>query len=93
MGNASAVRSLKAVDFTDDKFGVPTVTDILKELEKPGRDPRVQNRDLAEGVETLNDLQVGMITGRVGHQRHQLRCLRGYRRQDWCTSLAGGQVR
>ena len=40
MGNASAVRSLKAVDFTDDKFGVPTVTDILKELEKPGRDPR-----------------------------------------------------
>ncbi len=40
MGNASAVRNLKAVDFTDDKFGVPTVTDILKELEKPGRDPR-----------------------------------------------------
>ncbi len=47
--------------FTDDKFGVPTVTDILKELEKPGRvRVRVQNRDLAEGVETLNDLQ-GMI--------------------------------
>ncbi|MBH2960123.1 RNA-binding transcriptional accessory protein [Serratia marcescens] len=63
MGNASAVRSLKAVDFTDDKFGVPTVTDILKELEKPGRDPRPEFKTatFAEGVETLNDLQVGMI--------------------------------
>ena len=63
MGNASAVRSLKAVDFTDDKFGVPTITDILKELEKPGRDPRPEFKTatFAEGVETLNDLQVGMI--------------------------------
>ncbi|MEL5547718.1 Tex family protein [Serratia nevei] len=63
MGNASAVRNLKAVDFTDDKFGVPTVTDILKELEKPGRDPRPEFKTatFAEGVETLNDLQVGMI--------------------------------
>ncbi|MGP0968969.1 MULTISPECIES: Tex family protein [Serratia] len=63
MGNASAVRSLKAVDFTDDKFGVPTVTDILKELEKPGRDPRPEFKTatFAEGVETLNDLQVGML--------------------------------
>ncbi len=63
MGNASAVRSLKAVAFTDDKFGVPTVTDILKELEKPGRDPRPEFKTatFAEGVETLNDLQPGMI--------------------------------
>ncbi|HGM5105275.1 Tex family protein [Serratia marcescens] len=63
MGNASAVRSLKAVDFTDDKFGLPTVTDILKELEKPGRDPRPEFKTatFAEGVETLNDLQPGMI--------------------------------
>ncbi|OJH85466.1 Tex family protein [Serratia marcescens] len=63
MGNASAVRSLKAVDFTDDKFGVPTVSDILKELEKPGRDPRPEFKTatFAEGVETLNDLQPGMI--------------------------------
>ncbi|MBL5861395.1 RNA-binding transcriptional accessory protein [Serratia fonticola] len=63
MGNPSAVRSLKASDFTDDKFGVPTVTDILKELEKPGRDPRPEFKTatFAEGVETLNDLQVGMI--------------------------------
>ncbi|CAI1174434.1 Tex family protein [Serratia quinivorans] len=63
MGNPSAVRSLKASDFTDDKFGVPTVTDILKELEKPGRDPRPEFKTatFAEGVETLSDLQPGMI--------------------------------
>lgn len=63
MGNPSAVRSLKASDFTDEKFGIPTVTDILKELEKPGRDPRPEFKTatFAEGVETLNDLQVGMI--------------------------------
>ena len=63
MGNPAAVRSLKASDFTDEKFGVPTVTDILKELEKPGRDPRPEFKTatFAEGVETLNDLQPGMI--------------------------------
>ncbi|QGH61094.1 Tex family protein [Serratia proteamaculans] len=63
MGNPAAVRSLKASDFTDDKFGVPTVTDILKELEKPGRDPRPEFKTatFAEGVETLSDLQPGMI--------------------------------
>jgi uncharacterized protein len=63
MGNPNAIRNLKASDFTDDKFGVPTVTDILKELEKPGRDPRPEFKTatFAEGVETLNDLQVGMI--------------------------------
>ena len=63
MGNPSAIRNLKASDFTDEKFGVPTVTDILKELEKPGRDPRPEFKTatFAEGVETLNDLQVGMI--------------------------------
>lgn len=63
MGNPVAVRSLKASDFTDEKFGMPTVTDILKELEKPGRDPRPEFKTatFAEGVETLNDLQPGMI--------------------------------
>lgn len=63
MGNASAVRSLKASDFIDQRFGMPTVTDILKELEKPGRDPRPEFKTatFAEGVETLNDLQPGMI--------------------------------
>ncbi|QHA87484.1 Tex family protein [Serratia rhizosphaerae] len=63
MGNPSAVRGLKASDFTDAQFGVPTVTDILKELEKPGRDPRPEFKTatFADGVETLNDLQPGMI--------------------------------
>ncbi|WP_027710703.1 Tex family protein [Dickeya chrysanthemi] len=63
MGNASALRNLKPASFTDDRFGVPTVTDILKELEKPGRDPRPEFKtaSFADGVETLNDLMPGMI--------------------------------
>ncbi|MGM3189956.1 Tex family protein [Dickeya dadantii subsp. dieffenbachiae] len=63
MGNASALRTLKPASFTDDRFGVPTVTDIIKELEKPGRDPRPEFKtaSFADGVETLNDLLPGMI--------------------------------
>ncbi|EOI6582457.1 Tex family protein [Yersinia enterocolitica] len=63
MGNATALRSLNARDFTTEKFGMPTVTDILRELEKPGRDPRPEFKTatFAEGVETLNDLTPGMI--------------------------------
>ncbi|WP_416777100.1 Tex family protein [Xenorhabdus budapestensis] len=63
MGNPAALRSLKAQDFTTEKFGIPTVTDILKELEKPGRDPRPEFKTatFADGVETMNDLQAGMI--------------------------------
>ncbi|MCI4003789.1 RNA-binding transcriptional accessory protein [Dickeya dianthicola] len=63
MGNSSALRTLKPASFTDDRFGVPTVTDIIKELEKPGRDPRPEFKtaSFADGVETLNDLLPGMI--------------------------------
>ncbi len=63
MGNPASLRSLSAQDFTTKKFGIPTVTDILKELEKPGRDPRPEFKTAAftDGVETLNDLQTGMI--------------------------------
>ncbi|WP_449758657.1 Tex family protein [Erwinia persicina] len=63
MGNPTELRSLRAVDFTDERFGVPTVSDIIKELEKPGRDPRPEFKtaQFAEGVETLNDLTPGMI--------------------------------
>ena len=63
MGDTAALRKLKAVDFTDSRFGLPTVTDIVKELEKPGRDPRPEFKTaaFAEGVETLNDLVPGMI--------------------------------
>lgn len=63
MGNSSELRNLKAADFTDEKFGVPTVTDIIKELEKPGRDPRPEFKTakFADGVETMNDLLPGMV--------------------------------
>ncbi|HEY2623582.1 MAG TPA: S1 RNA-binding domain-containing protein, partial [Dyella sp.] len=68
IGDASFLRSLKAEQFTDEKFGVPTVRDILKELEKPGRDPRPEfvAPSFAEGVEDVKDLRPGMVLeGRV----------------------------
>ena len=63
MGQSGVLKSLAPEDFTDDQFGVPTVRDILAELEKPGRDPRPEFKTAAfqEGVESLADLQRGMI--------------------------------
>jgi uncharacterized protein len=63
LGNAEIVRQLKPRSFVDDTFGLPTVTDILRELEKPGRDPRPAFKAAVfkEGVETLKDLKRGMI--------------------------------
>ncbi len=63
IGDSRYLRGLKAEDFTDEKFGVPTVTDILRELEKPGRDPRPEFKtaEFQEGVETLTDLRPNMI--------------------------------
>ena len=63
MGQSGVLKSLAPEDFTDDQFGVPTVRDILAELEKPGRDPRPEFKTAAfqEGVESLADLQPGMI--------------------------------
>ena len=63
IGNAEIVRQLKPQIFVDDTFGLPTVTDILRELEKPGRDPRPAFKAAVfkEGVETLKDLKRGMI--------------------------------
>jgi len=63
IGDASFVRGLKPEQFTDEKFGVPTVRDILKELEKPGRDPRPEFKAarFADGVEDIKDLREGMI--------------------------------
>jgi uncharacterized protein len=63
IGNASVLRTLSPKSFVDDKFGLPTVTDILRELEKPGRDPRpaFKTAEFKEGVETLNDLKPGMV--------------------------------
>ncbi|MGN6705961.1 MAG: Tex family protein [Rhodanobacter sp.] len=68
IGDTSFLRGLKPEQYTDDRFGVPTVRDILKELEKPGRDPRPEfvAPSFAEGVEDVKDLQPGMILeGRV----------------------------
>ena len=63
MGKPEALKGLPAADFTDEKFGVPTVRDILLELEKPGRDPRPEftTATFQEGVETLADLRPDMV--------------------------------
>ncbi|MDX6343535.1 MAG: protein Tex, partial [Trebonia sp.] len=63
IGNAKTLRGLNPAEFTDEAFGLPTVSDILKELEKPGRDPRpeFQTATFAEGVQTLGDLEPGMV--------------------------------
>ncbi|MFF0575744.1 Tex family protein [Streptosporangium saharense] len=63
IGNGSALRSLRPQDFVDETFGLPTVTDILAELEKPGRDPRpaFKTATFKEGVEKLSDLTPGML--------------------------------
>ena len=63
IGNSDIVRQLKPQAFVDDTFGLPTVTDILRELEKPGRDPRPAFRAAVfkEGVEEIKDLKRGMI--------------------------------
>jgi len=63
IGDSSFLKGLHAVDYTDDNFGVPTITDIIKELDKPGRDPRPEFKTatFAEGVNSVSDLEPGMI--------------------------------
>ncbi|WP_190159377.1 Tex family protein [Streptomyces litmocidini] len=63
IGDTGTLRSLRADDFVDETFGLPTVTDILRELEKPGRDPRPAFRTATfkEGVEKIGDLAPGMV--------------------------------
>ncbi|HIF9105204.1 TPA: Tex family protein [Photobacterium damselae] len=63
IGNSEFLRTLKAVDYTDQHFGLPTVTDIISELDKPGRDPRpkFKTATFAEGVNEVKDLIPGMI--------------------------------
>ncbi len=62
IGDSRTVRALKPEKYTDERFGLPTVQDILKELEKPGRDPRPEFKaaSFREGVEDLKDLEPGM---------------------------------
>ncbi|WP_050919823.1 Tex family protein [Vibrio campbellii] len=63
IGDSNFLKGLHAVDYTDDNFGVPTITDIIKELDKPGRDPRPEFKTatFAEGVNSVSDLEPGMI--------------------------------
>ncbi|HEX5569258.1 MAG TPA: helix-hairpin-helix domain-containing protein, partial [Streptomyces sp.] len=63
IGNTTVLRTLRPQEFVDDTFGLPTVTDILKELEKPGRDPRPAFRTATfmDGVEKIGDLSPGMV--------------------------------
>ena len=63
IGDAGFLKRLDPKKFTDETFGLPTVTDILQELEKPGRDPRPEFKtaEFQEGVEDLKDLQLGMM--------------------------------
>ncbi|WP_375752178.1 Tex family protein [Vibrio sp. HN007] len=63
IGDSDFLKKLKASDYTDDTFGVPTVTDIIKELDKPGRDPRPEFKTatFAEGINEVSDLEPGMV--------------------------------
>jgi uncharacterized protein len=63
IGNSEFLNKLVANDYTDEKFGLPTVTDIIKELDKPGRDPRPEFKtaEFKAGVEKITDLKPGMI--------------------------------
>ena len=63
IGNREHIRQIKPADYTTAQFGLPTIMDILAELEKPGRDPRgeFQTATFAEGIHEISDLQPGMI--------------------------------
>jgi uncharacterized protein len=63
IGNSSFLKSINPAEFADEHFGVPTITDILKELDKPGRDPRPEFKtaQFKDGVEKLSDLTPGML--------------------------------
>ena len=63
IGNAAELRKLKPQQFVNENYGLPTITDVFAELEKPGRDPRpaFKTATFQEGVETLSDLRPGMV--------------------------------
>lgn len=73
IGDTKFLKALNAEQFTDDKFGLPTVTDIIKELDKPGRDPRPEFKtaEFQDGVETMSDLKLNMtLEGVVTNVTH-----------------------
>ncbi len=63
IGNSKALKSLNPADYTNEKFGLPTIVDIIRELEKPGRDPRpaFKTASFKEGIEKISDLKENMI--------------------------------
>ncbi|RMC93417.1 RNA-binding transcriptional accessory protein [Aquitalea palustris] len=63
LGDSVTLKSVKATDYTDERFGLPTVMDILKELDKPGRDPRPEFKTATfqDGIEDIKHLQPGMV--------------------------------
>jgi len=63
IGDSKLLRQLDAASYVDDRFGLPTIRDIVAELDKPGRDPRPEFKTATfkEGVETIKDLQPGML--------------------------------
>jgi uncharacterized protein len=73
IGDTRFLKALNAADYTDETFGIPTVTDIIKELDKPGRDPRPEFKtaQFQDGVETLKDLRPNMtLEGVVTNVTH-----------------------
>ena len=82
VGNETMVKRLKANDFVDEKFGKPTIDDILAELAKPGRDPRrkFQAVKFDESVNEISDLRNGMILAGSNHECHEVWRIRRY----WC---------
>lgn len=63
IGNTAVLKNLNAADFANERFGIPTITDIIAELDKPGRDPRPEFKTASfkEGIEKISDLKPGMI--------------------------------
>ena len=81
LGNESEIGKLKVPDFVDEKFGAPTVNDILAELRKPGRDPRSKFETVTfdDSVNSVSDLREGMRLQGTGHQRDKFWRVRRYR--------------
>jgi uncharacterized protein len=63
IGNSSTLKSLNPADYTDETFGLPTIVDIIRELDKPGRDPRpaFKTASFKDGIEKISDLKESMI--------------------------------
>ena len=92
IGNGKVLKTLDPAKYADEKYGIPTITDILGELEKPGRDPRPEFTTAAfkEGVNELKDLRPDMISGRCRDQRRRVWRIRRHRR---APGRAGAHLR